>query len=214
MRTLTIILVSATLLLVPGCNIVGPIMMIAQGPGEVEKVFELDPNLRTVIFIDDPANKIAQRRTRAQIGEAAQNALMRRNKIREENMIDTRSAMQVAANGDGSLSITEIGEAVGAEIIVYGLVTNFQLTGDGVDLDPVAEVEVKVFDVVNHARLYPAPGEPGYRSKFAGSRSGDRFMPTTRTDRLRAQNELAVITGEGLSQLFYDVEVPQSLRRQ
>ena len=107
------------LALVPGCNIVGPIAMIAQGPGEVEKVNELDRDKKSVIFVDDPANKIAQRRTRAQIGEAAQNALMRRKMVLEANMIDTRSAMSVAANGDDTLSITEIGQAVDAEIIVY-----------------------------------------------------------------------------------------------
>lgn len=204
---------AATLL--PGCNIVGPVMMVAQGPGEVEKVYELDPNLKTVIFVDDPANKIAQRRTRAQIGEAAQNALMRRKKVLEANMIDTRSAMSVAANGDDTLSVTEIGEAVGADIIIYALVTRFEITGRNVELDPVSEVEVKVFDVANHARLFPPAGEPGYRSRFGGQRrSGNSFVPTNRTDQLKAQGELARITGEGLSQLFYDVEVPQSLRRQ
>jgi hypothetical protein len=201
--------------LLPGCNIVGPVVMIAQGPGEVEKVYELDRDKKTVIFVDDPANKIAQRRTRSQIGEAAQNALMRRNKVREENMIDTRSAMSVAANGDDTLSITEIGQAVDAEIIIYALITQFELSTDGVALDPYSEVEVKVFDATTHTRLYPPPGQPGYRSRFGGQRrSGNSFMPTSRTDLLRAQTELARITGEGLSQLFYDVEVPQSLRRQ
>mgnify|MGYP003110758296 CR=1 FL=1 len=206
---------STLMLSAPGCNIVGPIAMVAQGPGEVEKVFELDKSKKTVVFVDDPANKIAQRRTRSQIGEAAQDALMRRKKVLEANMIDTRSAMSVAANGDDTLSITEIGEAVGAEIIVYALVTQFELSGDGVALDPYSEVEVKVFDVTTHSRLFPPAGEPGYRSRFGGQRrSGNSFMPTGRTDLLRAQSELARITGEGLSQLFYDVEVPQSLRRQ
>ena len=215
MRTLTTALLALSMVALPGCNIVGPAIMIAQGPGEVEKVFELDPAKKTVIFVDDPANKIAQRRTRIQIGEAAQNALMRRKKVLEANMIDTRSAMSVAANGDDTLSVTEIGEVVGAEVIVYALVTRFELTGPNVELDPVSEVEVKVFDATTHTRLFPPPGEPGYRSRFGGQRrSGNSFMPTSRTDLLRAQTELAKITGEGLSQLFYDVEVPQSLRKQ
>lgn len=70
-------MIAPAIALLPGCNIVGPVVMIAQGPGEVEKVYELDRDKKTVIFVDDPANKIAQRRTRSQIGEAAQNALMR-----------------------------------------------------------------------------------------------------------------------------------------
>lgn len=196
----------------PGCNIVAPIVSVVHGPEKVYAVYKLDSNKKTVIFVDDPANKIAQRRARAQIGDAAQTELLRKNKIKEGNMIDTRSAMAVAANGDGSLSITEIGEAVGAEVIVYALVTRFDLTSDGVDLDPASEIEVKIFDVTTHTRLWPPAGEPGYRSTFSGS-GGNRFMPQSRTDSLRAQNELAKITGLGFSQLFYDVEKQQSLRK-
>jgi hypothetical protein len=197
----------------PACNIVGPIVAVAQGPGEVEAVYELDPDRKTVIFVDDPANKIAQRRTRASIGESCQQALMRKKKVREANMIDTRSALAAAANGDDDLSITEIGEAVGAEVIIYALVTRFELSGDGADFDPTAEIEVKIFDVTTHSRLWPPAGQPGYRSKFS-SAGANRYMPQSRTDLLRAQNELALITGEGMSQLFYDVERPQSLRKQ
>lgn len=213
-RLFVLTLLAAVLVLTPACNIVAPIAAIAYGPGEVEAVYKLDPDKKTVIFVDDPANKIAQRRTRGQIGDAAQTTLLRKKKIREGNMIDARSAMAAAANGDGSMSITEIGDAVGAEVIVYVLVTRFELTGDGIDFDPNSEVEVKVFDVTTHSRIWPPAGEPGYRSQFSGKRSGNRFLPSTRTDTLRAQNDLALITGEGLSQLFYDVETPQSLRRQ
>ena len=73
---------------------------------------------------------------------------------------------------------------------------------------------MKVFDVTNHTRLWPPAGEAGYRTRFSGKRSGNRYLPDNRTDQLRAQTELARLTGEGLSQLFYDVEKPQSLRRQ
>ena len=210
---LACLLIGATAL-VAGCNIVAPVYAVAVGPGEVEKVYDLDPTKKTVIFVDDPASKIAQRRTRIKIGEAAQQALMRKKKIREENMIDSRSAIAVAANGDGSLAVTEIGEAVGAEIIIYAVVTQFELSGDGAEFNPTAELEVKVFDATNHTRLWPPAGEPGYRSSFSNQRSSKRFMPQNRTDLLRAQNQLASLAGEGLSQLFYDVERPQSLRRQ
>ena len=36
-----------------GCNIVAPIVAVAQGPGEVEAVYELNPDRKTVIFVDD-----------------------------------------------------------------------------------------------------------------------------------------------------------------
>lgn len=207
--------VSALCAIPAGCNIVGPIYAVAQGPGEVKAAYsDLDPDRKTVIFVDDPANMIAQRRIRSQIGVAAQDELLRRKIINEGAMIDARSALAMAERGgdDGPLAITEIGQAVGAEVIIYVLVTRFDMTEDGVNFLPVSELEVKVLDVPSETRIWPPPGEPGYRSSFSKS-SGNANMPRTRTAALQAEMELAEITGLGLAQLFYDVERPQSLRR-
>ncbi|USN99355.1 MAG: hypothetical protein H6810_01370 [Phycisphaeraceae bacterium] len=197
-----------------GCNIVGPIYALAAGPGEVKAAYKLDPDLKTVIFVDDPANKIAQRRIRSEIGVVAQDTLLKKNLVREGSMIDTRSAMAAVAREENGepMAVTEIGKAVGAEVMIYVLVTSFELSPDGVDFAPASEVEVKIFDVANEARLWPPAGQPGYRSKFSNPTS-NRSMPRSRTDSLKAQTDLAQLTGAGLAQLFYDVERPQSLRR-
>jgi len=206
---------AAVLIALPGCNIVGPIVAVAQGPGEVKAAFDgLDPQRKTVIFVDDPANKIAQRRIRSQIGVAAQDELLRRKLIHEGAMIDARSALAMAERGgeDGPLAITEIGEAVGAEVVIYVLVTRFGMSDDGINFLPTSELEVKILDVAGESRIWPPAGEPGYRSTFSNS-TGNAVMPRTRTGALQAEMELAEVTGLGLAQLFYDVERPQSLRR-
>jgi len=198
-----------------GCNVVGPIAAVAQGPGEVEAAYEdLDPDRKTVIFVDDPAGKIAQRRTRSRIGVVAQDELLRRKLVHEGAMIDARSALAVAEQGGAQdmLSITEIGEALEADVVIYVLITRFDLFENSVNYVPTAEVEVKVFDAVNHARLWPPQGQPGYRATFSRSR-GNADLPRSRTDFLQAESELAEVTGLGIAQLFYDVERPQSLRR-
>lgn len=200
--------------LLAGCNVVGPAYMLIAGPGEVEAAYKLDPKRKTVIFVDDPANKIAQRRIRSQIGSIAQDVLLEKKLVLEGNMIDTRAALAAATQGRGDepIAVTEIGEAVGAEIVVYVLVTRFGLSGDGVDFAPSSEIEVKIFDATTHSRLWPPAGQPGHRAQFADT-GGNRTMPRTRTDSLRAQSDLAQLTGYGLAQMFYDVERPQSLRR-
>lgn len=203
-----------TALVPAGCNIVGPAYMLIAGPGEVKAAYKLDPDKKTVIFVDDPANQIAQRRIRAQIGAVAQDALIKKNIIHDGKMIDTRSALAAAMQGenDKPLSVTEIGRAVGAEVVVYVLVTKFGLSPDGVEFKPSSEIEVKVFDAVNQKRLWPPAGEPGFRATFT-DKQGNRTMRKTRTDLLRAQSDLAQLTGYGLAEIFYDVERPQSLRR-
>jgi hypothetical protein len=196
-----------------GCNIVGPAMIIIEGPGEVEAAYKLDPERATVIFVDDPASKIAQRRIRAQIGSAAQDVLLRKKLVREGKMIDSRSTIAVAdqRGDDGLLAVTEIGEAVGAEVVIYVLVTRFDVISQSQDMAPTAEIEVKIFDVPSQARVWPA-SEKGYPSTFS-RRTTKVDAARTRTGALQAQSDLAQLTGEGLAQLFYDVERPQSLRR-
>ncbi|MBZ0173162.1 MAG: hypothetical protein K8E66_12330, partial [Phycisphaerales bacterium] len=161
---LPVVTVLGALVLVPsGCNIVGPAYMLIAGPGEVEAAYKLDPKRKTVIFVDDPANKIAQRRIRSQIGSIAQDMLLKKKLVHEGSMIDTRSALAAASQnqGDEPLAVTEIGEAVGAEIVVYVLITRFDLSGDGVEFSPSSEIEVKIFDATTHTRLWPPAGQPG-----------------------------------------------------
>lgn len=210
-----LIAASLALLALPACNIVAPIYAVASGPGEVKAAYDgLDPQTNTVIFVDDPANQIAQRRIRAQIGVAAQDELLKRKIVREGFVIDSRSALAVAdqRGDDGLLSVTEIGRALDADVVIYVLVTRFDMTSDGIDFNPTAEIEVKILDTVADTRVWPPEGQPGYRATFARP-SGDRTTPTSRTALLQAEMELAEITGLGLAQLFYDVERPQSLRQ-
>lgn len=199
---------------ISGCNVVAPIAMIAAGPGEVKAVYNLDPTRKTVIFVDDPANKIAQRRIRTQIGVTAQDQLLKRKLIREGNMVDSRSAIAAASQSgsEGLLSVTEVGQAVDAEVVIYVLVTRFDMTTDGINFVPSSEVEIKIFDAQTHSRIWPPDGTAGYRSQFSNP-TGNRTPPSSRTGALRAQSDLAELTGLGLAQLFYDVERPQSLRR-
>lgn len=226
-RALLALTLGGLSLLSGGCNIVGPAMIMIEGPGEVKAAYKLDPTKKTVIFVDDPANKIAQRRIRSQIGTVAQDTLLQKKLVREGNMIDTRAALAVADRGLGAgsessvsgggsgsklLSVTEIGEAVGAEVLVYVLITRFDVISDNPDFAPTSTIDVKIFDVTTHSRLWPPGGEQGYRTDFS-KRTSKIDQVQSRSGALQAQSDLARLTGLGLAQMFYDVERPQSLRR-
>ena len=197
-----------------GCNILGPAASVIAGPGKVEREYELDRNRKTTILIDDPSNKVAQRRLRALIGERAQETLMRRKLVLESNMIDTRSAMAAAAQGTESepITITEIADTVGAEIIVYAVVTDFAISPDGITYQPSATMRVIVVDATSREQLWPESPE-GFPVTVEPPASPDRSALASRTAAFDSMQSLAELAGEGLAQVFYTMERPQSVRR-
>lgn len=207
-------LAAAPLALLPAaCNIAAPIFFAVHGPGEVKKLYELDETRKTVVFVDDPASKVTQRRLRATIGETAQQLFLDRGIIDEGLVIDTRSAMQAAlANTNGqTLSVVEIGEAVGADIVVYAVMTEFRTGVGGAEVSPVAAMNVIIVDVAKAEAIWP-PDPAGYPLRLSMPAS-PADAADSRSDRLGREQALAQFAGTGLAQMFYDVEVPQSVRR-
>ncbi len=204
---------ATALLTLPGCNIVAPVAYAVQGPGNVNREYELDPSLATVIFVDDPSNKIATRRIRLAIGERAQETLLRRKLVNNGKLIDARSALLATTRDrdDRPLSIAEIGRAVDADVVIYAVVTDFQTDAIGEATAPYAGMRVKIVDSATSTRLWPAD-EAGFPLRVALPATG-RINPSSRTEALAIQREVADRAGLALAQLFYTVELPQSVRR-
>lgn len=196
--------------LVVGCNIVTPIAYAVHGPGRVKAQYKLNPEATTVVFIDDPANKVSQRRLRAEIGQSAQETLLAKKVVGD--MIDTRAALTASSKDRHGkmLSTQEIGEAVGADVVIWGLLSEFTLSADGVSNMPTASLQVKVMDVAT-GETWP-PGDEFYPlSVTLGQRPG--YAPRSTSARLEGEAELAKRLGVGLAQLFYNHDVTESVRR-
>src|SRR5438105_2363696 len=85
----------ALLALTPaGCNIAGPASFLILGPEKVPKVFDLDPEKRTLVFIDDRVPYTPNRAVRRQIAEAAERALLDEAHI--TTVISSQDAIAVA----------------------------------------------------------------------------------------------------------------------
>ena len=212
LATLLLIVLGAWALATTGCNIAGPVFFAVHGPGNVDAEFELDPDRPTVLFIDDPASRIAHRRYRTIIGETAQETILAKVLLTEGNLFDTRSAMAAAGRGTASepLTIQQIGEMVGAEVVIYAKVDRFGLDSTRSPAVPSSQLAVKVFDVPSGQRLWP-PQYEGYPLRLNMPATPDN-VAQSRSDQARIDESLAAFTGGGLAELFFTVEVTQSLR--
>ncbi|MCA9286615.1 MAG: hypothetical protein KDA22_15425 [Phycisphaerales bacterium] len=201
------ILVSAAgaLLAAGACNIVGPVAFIIEGPPKTPAMFEL-PDRPTVVFVDDRKNVLPRSSLRMVIGDTAAEALLTSKTLTKT--ISARDAINLARvqeTGRKPMSIDAIGEAVGADIVIYVNMVSF---GEA-DLDglprPTAAAEVRVIDVVNDVRLFPVDvGSPQYVQAV-----GDPVSPEmTRSASMVRQIEdvLAARLGAEVAKLFYEHE--------
>lgn len=203
------ILAFACLASIPGCNIATPIAYAIHGPEKVMPAYTLDQNLRTVIFVDDPSSKIMQRRLRYAISERATKELLAKRVL--VDMIDPRGVLTAASNerhGE-QMSITDLGKSVGADIVIYAVVTKFSLSPETGSYLPQAELRVKVIDVAQGKRIWPSDPAGQLISIQIPQKPGT--TPTGTADRLKVEQQLAERSGIGLSQLFYKHEITETV---
>jgi hypothetical protein len=208
--TILALLVAATLLFVPGCNILGPAYYFIKGPPKQPRQHTLDANRPTVIFIDDRLSVLPRRTLRTAIADRAETDLLR-NKVLV-NMIDNASIQAAAARdtGEQGSSIVRLGQSVEAEVIIYVWMDSFGLTPDGSTFQPFATARVKVIDTVaKESRVWPESFEGHLVGVTPRVRASE--VPTTAAAQSKAQEELAAQLGTAIGYLFYDADTRESI---
>lgn len=189
-----------------GCNIVGPVAAVAAGPPKVDAMYTL-ADVPTVVFIDDRNNLVSPASLRRSIAERASQELMVNEVV--ANTISPQDALLIASRSDRAselMGIEDIGRAVGAQQVVYVAITAFKDTPDGYTPRPLASAEVKVIDVVNRQRVFPAgSGTPGWEVKTLG-KPIDPTMYASRASRLQVYEALAQQLGDEVAKVFYKHE--------
>jgi len=212
MRTISALaatMITGCTTLIAGCNVITPIAYAIHGPEKIFALYEPDPDKTTVIFVDDPSSRLAQRRLRYQIADDASRRLMAKEVIID--MLDSRPILNAATkerHGERT-SITELGRGVGADIVIYAVVTEFSLSQADGTFVPVANMRVKVIDTATGQRVWPE-SEAGY---LLDVRIQQRASIASDTDngQLAIQAELAGKTALGLAQMFYKHELPDTV---
>ena len=208
-RTITPILLALTLAgSLCGCNIAAPAYFIIAGPPEREASFTLPSERATVVFVDDRTNIAPRRSLRNMAARTATETLLDKGKLKDA--IDPNPAYRVASSDElaSPKSIEEIGSALGAEVVIYALIDEFNLSGNSNASGPVATVRVKVLDLTNRQRLFPGSAS-GFPMSVALPKPPS-FGLTGRSAQVELENALAQKLGLGIAQLFYEHELTQS----
>lgn len=195
-----------------GCNIVGPVMVLASGPPSTPALFELDADKNHVIFIDDFRNRMPRRSLRFEMAQSAESELMTRKSLREARLISNRAASRVASEESASerLSIADIGKQVGADVVIYVIIDSWFITRDYQTASPAVISRVKIIDVAQNRRIWPANAEGYTLSVQPKALQGD--MPANLAARSALEQRLAQQFGIALAQMFYKYENRQSAR--
>lgn len=187
-----------------GCNIAGPASFLVLGPEKVPKVFDLDAEKRTVVFIDDRV-PYTNRTVRREIGRAADRALLDEAHIR--TVISSQDALAMAERDRYSkpMSIAELGEAVNAEIVIFIVVDGFSLSPDGEAFKPAASARVKVMDVAQKKRVFPTGVDEWYGLEVTAP-PRNAAPPRSTGERAAEQRVFAERFGRSIAYMFVDHE--------
>ncbi len=194
-----------------GCNIIGPAMVIAQGPPKVQAVHTLEKEAPTVIFVDDRRSILPRRALRQVIAQQAERTLSSSGAV--VTLIDS-NAIQAAAARDtleAPTDIATLGARVQARKVIWVTIDRFDISPDNVVFQPFADGRVKVIDAQGEARTWPEQPEGHPLRIMLPAR---REVPTSAADLAKAQEQLASEFGLALARLFFRYERETSLDQQ
>lgn len=216
-RAVLTALFTAAVLSIAGCNLVKSAAFIIEGPPSVQAEHELEDR-PLLVYVDDRAGAIGlrQRQIRRLIADRVGDHLIDEGLI--STRINSRDAIAIIEAEDSHsnlMSIEEIGDAVGAELVIFIEVLAFQLTPDGVTPRPSGNCRVRLIDAKDKVRLYPPPPEPP-RLVPVALREVSTEAYRSQASRLKVYEDLAEEMASQVAKLFYKhayKEVGENLNR-
>lgn len=199
-----VILLMAVPCLSAACNIIIPATYIIEGPPKVPAVFEL-PEKRTLVFVDDPKNRMTRVALRAEVADRTERLLFDQGKVTE--LVSCADAIQLARRSDAQgkrASIESIGRAMNVQQVIYVVVEQFALSVDGASPRPGATVLVKVLDLEDQTRIFP--GDVGGHLVEAELREPPQAMYVSTSGRRQIEDQLAMQLATDIAELFYEHE--------
>ncbi len=204
MRRSFAILLLAAPCLSAACNIIIPATYIIEGPPKEPAVFEL-PEKRTLVFIDDPKNRMTRVALRAEVADRTERLLFDEGKVTE--LVSCADAIQLARRSDAQgnrASIESIGRAMNVQQVIYVVVDRFTLSVDGASPRPGATVRVKVLDLEDQTRIFP--GDDNGHLVESELREPPQSMYVSTSGRRQIEDQLAMQLATDIAELFYEHE--------
>ncbi|MSR34414.1 MAG: hypothetical protein EXS12_06405 [Phycisphaerales bacterium] len=191
------------------CNFLVPAAYMIDGPPSIDAQYTL-PDQKTVVFVDDRTNILSRTQLRAVIGDKVATDLMKKGLVTET--IASRDALSIARKDETiekPMPISEIGQRVGAETIIYVQIREFALSEPGGLARPSALASVKVIDVTGRSRLYPPASELTGQLVTTNMREVENDLYQSTSGRRQIEDTLAAEIGAEVAKLFYKHETTE-----
>jgi hypothetical protein len=195
------------------CNILQPAAYLAMGQAKAPPKYVLEDR-PTVVFVDDRNNAIPinSSRVRRAIADDVTNQLMSRDLV--TMTISPRDAMALSRNQDREgklMSMGALGEAVGAEQIIFIEMLSYRGSPDNVTPRPSAACRVKVIDNVNKVRVLPPHGaEKEWQEIIVQGAAVSPELYRSSAGRREIEQMLAGTIADKVTKLFYK-HIPDEL---
>jgi hypothetical protein len=199
-------LVMATLLVAAACNIVTPVAYMIEGPVSDDAQYTL-PDRKVVVFVDDRKNVLSRTQLRTTIGDKVAGDLLAKKLV--PDAIASREAVAVARREESAgkpLSTAEIGEKVGADVVIYVRMLTFELSEPGGNPRPNATALVRVIDAANRTRLFPSDAEAPGAEVRSTMNEVSMDLYNSMTGRRSIEDQLATNLGDRIGKVFYSHE--------
>ncbi len=197
-------------LAISGCNIVAPAVLLVHGPPKTKAAYTLDPERTTVVLVDDRDNRIPRRSMRLAMAQRVESLLLSNRVLKDVISAESASGVLVTDSASKPKSITELGLAAGAKVVIYVNVDAFALSSDGQTYAPFAALRVTVVDCEHDKRLWPE--KAGGYEHLAQLPAKSEDAPTSIAGRLKVETELAEHAGKSIAELFYKHESDRNVR--
>ncbi|MCH2132289.1 MAG: hypothetical protein MK116_00930 [Phycisphaerales bacterium] len=197
-------------LLTCGCNVASAVAYVATPNPVVEAEYELQ-DVPTVVFVDDRRNRVNPVRFRRTIADVASEDLLAEELVTD--VISPRDATAAARQldrGAQAAGVGAVGKLVGADQVIYIEMLQFTLSRDGISPDPYARCRIRVIDVANRVRRFPAADKgdsDAYMLEISLPAEKSQGLTDSRT-RQQLGEMLSDEIGRRVAQLFYDHEIP------
>ena len=210
LRTICVALTAVAML--SGCGAMGWAAQIFKP--KTPAVYRL-PDRPTLVMVDDPQRHLDQPVFVRIMGEQVGRQLLNEHAVTQLVPMKKIDALMAKVGGDfDHLGIDQVGKAVGAEQVVHIHVDSVTLYPQPSLLQPSGVVLVKVIDVVNRRRLFPAhsgridDGKEGEVSP-RGFKVKVEFLPRGSADeddatRRKIMNQLVLRLGRDCARLFHE----------
>lgn len=195
-----------------GCQPLGFAAYVLGADGKVKAAYKLEAR-KTVVLVDDPSDpaKLPSPQLNNLIAGRVGDRLVEEGVLQREDLVPADRVSHLAAEEAdfGAWPIDRVGHAVGAEQVVYVLITGFSVSESGAIYEPVAEARVKVIEAKTGDRLFPPP-EVGAGAPVRTERSIAAMENATSTTHLIVARRLGETLARDVARLFHKYRKAQT----